>query len=163
MRRPGTHARRHSWRQIVPDRDPDLARIAELQKGLIGVVGRYQTEKEALLGITHIEQVPHPDARAPGTAAIADPQILQMIGMRGLRVAGVVVEAVERVRIEPREPTAGRAVFHRGGELVTRRKWLRAPVDAEALEHAPDTQVACAQQRGAPGHLPARAQSVAAL
>src|SRR5579863_10492798 len=135
--------------QIVIDGDADLTRIALLQKGLYRVVGRYQSEIEALLGIVHPEEVARPGAGGPCAAPVTEPQIFQMIGMRALWVAGVIVEAAERVRVQARKPPLLSLVFDRGGQLIARRERLRAPVDAQALEDTADSHIACVQQRGA--------------
>src|ERR1019366_8032631 len=45
--------------QIVTDRDPDLPRIAVLQKGLVREIWWYQPTIEALLGVMDIEQIAH--------------------------------------------------------------------------------------------------------
>src|SRR3984957_18704161 len=86
-----------------------------------------------------------------------------MIGVGGLRVAGVVVKAVERVRVEAGEEAAGIVIFDGRGELVAGRERLRAAVDIERREYTADTQIARAQQRRAAREAPARAQAVAAL
>src|SRR6202795_789773 len=88
--------------QLVTDGDSHLAGVAQLQKSLGGEVRRDQSKIEALLGVAGIEEIAHPQARGPRTRAVADADVLQVICPRGLRVARVVVEAVDGRGVQAR-------------------------------------------------------------
>src|SRR5208337_1824251 len=108
--------------------DPDLPWIAELQKGLVRIIRGNQAEEKSLLRIASIEEITHPQARGPGAAPVADTQVFQTVGARGLRIARVVIEAAERGGIQARKPAARIVILGGRGEFVAGRKRLFPPV-----------------------------------
>ena len=115
--------------QIVVERDAALARITPVQERLVGEIRWYQAEVETLLRVVLIEHIANPEARSPCAAMIAGTQVLQVIGLGSLRIAGVVVKTVERRRIQPRKPAARMKVLQRCGNLVAGRERLRTTID----------------------------------
>src|SRR5271166_4515656 len=148
---------------LVIDRDPDLARIAQLQEGLIREVRRNEAKIKSLLRIASLEYIAHPEAHRPAAAPVTDAHILQIVGTRGLRIARVVIETVERRSVQAREPAARVVILGGSGQLVAGRERLRPPVDLEAGEQAAHIEIARAQQREAARQFPAAAEPIRAL
>ena len=72
-------------------------------------------------------------ATRPGRVPVPDPQILQVIRVGRLRITGVVIKAVDRVRIEACKPPAGQLVLDRRGDFVAGGEGLCPAIDVEAF------------------------------
>ena len=64
---------------------------------------------------------------------IPDPQILQVIRVGSLRIAGVVIKAIDRMRIEARKPPAWQLVLDPRGDFVAGGEGLCPAIDVEAF------------------------------
>src|SRR5271163_1183622 len=135
IRRPRVSPSTPAAPQSIIHGDADLAWVALLKKGLVGKVWWDQPKIKPLLRIARIEEIADPQACRPGTVRIPDPNVLQVIGARGLRIAGVVIKIIDRGRVKTCEPTLWILVFRSGGELIAGRERLRAPIDTKAGEY----------------------------
>src|SRR5208282_6007826 len=110
--------------QLIIQRNPDLPGITELQESLVRIIRRDQAKVKSLLRIARIEEIADPEARRQAAAPYAHAQVFEIVGARGLRIAGVVVEAAQRGSVQAREPAARVVILGRRRELVAGRERL---------------------------------------